>query len=65
MEEISEKWKALGDHAKRKYKKKSIRSSEKYKEHKIKLDLPKAPKVVIVSMFIHMLFSFYCSREID
>ncbi|KAG5540541.1 hypothetical protein RHGRI_020676 [Rhododendron griersonianum] len=45
MEEISEKWKALGDHAKRKYKKKSIRSSEKYKEHKIKLDLPKAPKV--------------------
>ncbi|KAG5566305.1 hypothetical protein RHGRI_002043 [Rhododendron griersonianum] len=44
MEEISEKWKALGDHAKRKYKKKSIRSSEKYEEHKIKLDLPKAPK---------------------
>ncbi|KAI8535616.1 hypothetical protein RHMOL_Rhmol10G0188000 [Rhododendron molle] len=45
MEEISEKWKALGDHAKRKYKKKSIKSFEKYKEDKIKLDLPKAPKV--------------------
>ncbi|KAI8542544.1 hypothetical protein RHMOL_Rhmol08G0146100 [Rhododendron molle] len=45
MEEISEKWKALGDHARQKYKKKSIKSSEKYKEDKIKLDLLKAPKV--------------------
>ncbi|KAF7153453.1 hypothetical protein RHSIM_Rhsim01G0094500 [Rhododendron simsii] len=36
-EEIYDKWRALGDHAKRKYKKKSIRSFEKYKEHKIKL----------------------------
>ncbi|KAI8572546.1 hypothetical protein RHMOL_Rhmol01G0208000 [Rhododendron molle] len=44
MEEISEKWKALGDHARQKYKKKSIKSSEKYKEDKIKLDLPKVLK---------------------
>ncbi|XP_058217453.1 uncharacterized protein LOC131328534 [Rhododendron vialii] len=49
MEEIFEKWKALGDHAKRKYKKKSIRSTEKYKEHKIKLDLPKGPKNTFIS----------------
>ncbi|KAI8554724.1 hypothetical protein RHMOL_Rhmol05G0120600 [Rhododendron molle] len=49
MEEISEKWKALGDHARQKYKKKSIKSSEKYKEDKIKLDLPKAPKNTFIS----------------